>query len=163
YDVATKSEKQRAALPADLGAAKSIRIVGDGDKARIFVVGKADDGKARAALFGLDGKVARRFGPADDIQLVSWQGQDRLPLHRAPVKTAGKGGVTHELELVDLDKGKRIGKLHTLELDGAGKSAKLDFRVDYFWNGYTHAAGVKGGHWDPKENQRTPDTAADYD
>jgi hypothetical protein len=94
---------------------------------------------------------------------VLWQGQPRAALHRVTIKTAGKGTVTHALELVDLDKGKRIGKLHSLVLDGAGNAARLDFHVEFWWHGFADAAGVKGGHWDPEENQRTPDVAADYD
>jgi len=160
YDVGAKAEKLRAALPADLGVPQSLRFVGAGDAARLFLVGRADDGAARAALFGLDGKVARRFGPAADVTLVTRAGTPRVALHRAKVKTKV---TTHELELVDLDKGKRVGKLRSLDVDTTGAIPKLDFRITYWTEGFTHAMGVKGGHWDPKENQRTPDVAADYD
>lgn len=154
YDVAKKAEASRVALPGDLGATVAVELVGP----RVLVVGRAEDGKARAALIGADGKIARRFGPADDITLI---GGPQLVLHRA--KPGARGAITHELEVVELDKGKRVGKLHTLALDGGGKNAKLDLAVDHFTDGFTHAIGVQGGHWDPKENQRTPDVAADYD
>jgi len=141
-------------LPGDLGATIAVELIGP----RVLVIGRADDGKARAALVGADGKIARRFGPADDITLIAGP---KLALHRAT--PGARGAITHELEVVELDKGKRVGKLHTLALDGGGKNAKLDLVIDHFTDGFTHAVGVQGGHWDPKENQRTPDVAAIYD
>src|SRR4029079_781480 len=93
--------------------------------------------------------------------IVTRAGAPRVALHRT--KSLGKGVVRHELELVELDKGKRVGKVRTLDVDGGGTVAKLDLHVNHWTDGYTHAIGIKGGHWDPKENQRTPDVLGDYD
>jgi hypothetical protein len=163
YDPATKAEVARAALPADLGTPTLVRWIGTGDAAKILVAGKSDEAVARAALLGVDGKVVRKFGPATDVALVTRGGQLRLALHREKTTDAAKGVVHHEVELVELDKGKRVGKLRTLDVGADGKIEKLDFRINHWTDGFTHAIGVKGGHWDPKENQRTPDVAADYD
>lgn len=116
---------------------------------------------AHAATFELSGKVLRTFGPATDLALVDRDGKARVAVHRA--RAAAAGATTHELELQDVDTGKRVGKPKSLALDATGASKKLDFRVTRWRDGWTRAIGVKGGHWDPKENQRTPDSAATYD
>jgi hypothetical protein len=156
FDVAGKKELVRTPIPADLGVAKALDFAG----ARLVLVTRDDNDDARAAVFGADGQLQRKLGPAADITLVTIAGQPRLALHRT--KTKGQL-TTHELELVDLDKGKRVGKLRTLDVDPGGKVAKLDFTLNHWTDGFTHAIGTKGGHWDPKENQRTPDVYADYD
>ncbi len=161
YDVVAKADKLRVAMPTDLGTPTTLRFGGSGENEHVLAIGRGDDGVARAALIGVDGKVLRRFGPASDINLVVRVGTPRVAIHRQ--KGIGKGGTRHEVELVDLDKGKRVGKLRSVDLDGAATVAKLDFHVNHWDAGYTHAIGIKGGHWDPKENQRTPDVFADYD
>jgi len=158
YDVAAGAEKLRVALPGDLGAAVELHFVGPD---RILVIGRAADGTARADLLGPDGKSLREFGPAHDVALVLRGGAPRIALHAI---TELSGDVTrHRVELDDLTTGRRIGKARTLEVQRSGACKKLDFRISYWTDGYTHAIGVKGGHYDPKEDQRTPDAAADLD
>jgi len=151
---------RRFPVPPDLGVIASLRFLPDPEP-RLFAIGHGDDGSARAALIALDGKVVRRFGPANDITLVMRAGAPRVALHRA--KVTNRGGTQHQLELVELDKGKRVGKLRTIDVDGAGDVARLELHVNHWTDGFTHAIGTKGGHWDRKEDQRTPDVYADYD
>jgi hypothetical protein len=156
FDVAGAKELVRTPLPADLGDPSALDFAGP----RLVLVTRDEDASARAAVFGADGQLQRKIGPAADITLVTIGGQPRLALHRTKVKNQT---TTHELELVDLDKGKRVGKLRTLDADARGKVARLDFTINHWTDGFTHAVGTKGGHWDPKEDQRTPDVYADYD
>jgi hypothetical protein len=161
FDLAGAKEALRTPLPAELGTTQALRWVGAGDKARLFVLGRTEDGQARASLIDLTGKVARKFGPAAELALVDRGGATRLAVHRT--KAAAAGATHHEVELVDLDTAKRIGKVRAVDVDAAGAAKKLDFRITQWRDGWTRLVGVKGGHWDPKENQRTPDAAAEYD
>ncbi|MCE9578214.1 MAG: hypothetical protein K8W52_34125 [Deltaproteobacteria bacterium] len=161
FELAGAHELVRTPLPAELGTASALRWVGAADKPRLFVVGRTEDGVAHAATFELTGKVGRKFGPAADIAVVVRDGKTRVALHRA--RAGAAGATTHELELQDVDTGKKVGKVKSLVLDAAGANKKLDFRVTQWLDGWTRARGMKGGHWDPKENQRTPDSGAVYD
>jgi hypothetical protein len=158
YDVAAGAEKLRAALPGDLGTPVELHLV---DHGRVLVIGRTTDGTSRGVLVGPDGKTLRHYGPAHDLALVERRGAPRIAVHQV---SQAAGGVTrHQVELVDLATGRRIGKTRTLEVDGHDACKKLDFQIAYWTDGYTHAVGTKGGHYDPKEDQRTPDAAGDLD
>jgi hypothetical protein len=89
-------------------------------------------------------------------------GKRRVAVHRAAAAKTGTG-TRHEVELLAFDTGARLGAARALELDDAGASKQLDFRVGYWSDGWTRAHGIKGGEWDRKENQRSPDSEATYD
>ena len=158
YDVAHGAETLRTALPADLGTPTALHLVG---KDRVLVIGRAADETARAALIGGDGKVVRQFGPAHDVTLIERGRARRIALHQV---TERPHGITrHQVELVDLATGRRVRRARAVDVDARGACKRLDFRIAYWTDGFTHAVGTKGGHYDPKEDQRTPDAAADLD
>ncbi len=134
---------------------------------RAFVVGLADEGKQVGALVELAGQgkkppgaVVYKVGPATHITVVKRDGKLAVALHRA---SAIKDGTRHQVELLAIDTGRRIAAGPALDLDGTGASKALDFRVNHWADGMTRAFGLKGGEWDRKENQRTPDAEASYD
>lgn len=130
-----------------------------------FVVGRPSKAeKARAAVIDSAGKVERTFGPADDIVLTSVNDELVVAMYSiAEKKAKGKSTFHHTVELVSLDGKKRHGKPRTLIADEKGYIPKLDFRINHWANGYTRVIGIKGGTWDAKENQRSPDHEAWYD
>src|SRR5205814_1866747 len=67
------------------------------------------------------------------------------------------------VELLALENGQRIAPPRSLELEGDVVNKKLELRINHWSDGWTRAYGVKGGEWDPKENQRSPDVEAAYD
>jgi hypothetical protein len=140
----------------------AVELVGD----RAFVVGMVEEGKQIAALVELGAKgkkpgaVAYKLGPATHITVVERDGKPRAVLHRS---TQIAERTRHEAELYALDTGKRIAAGPPLELDGKNANAKLEFRVNHWADGMSRAYGLRGGEWDPKENQRTPDAEIMYD
>ena len=65
--------------------------------------------------------------------------------------------------MYELASGRRVATGKPLDLDGTGNEKVLEFRVNHWSAGMTRAIGTKGGEWDRKENQRSPDTEATYD
>ena len=135
-----------------------LRLVGQ----RAFVIGTTEDGNQIAALIDLAKKAAAptyKLGPATHITLITRDGKQSVAVHKA---VTTKVGTRHEVELFALDTGKRIAKGRPFELD-KDHERKLDLRVNHWSDGWTRAAGIKGGEWVKKENQRSPDTEAVYD
>ena len=135
---------------------------------RVFVIGTADDGNQTAALVELAatsktkpaGTVVYKVGPATDITVVTRDGHPRIALHRA---TSLKTGIRHEVELDSLETGKRLAAGRPLEIDLNDTNKAIELHVNHWADGMTRAIGIKGGEWDRKENQRTPDVEATYD
>jgi len=129
-----------------------------------FVVARdSDEAPLTAALIDGAGKVVHRFGPATDIALHRGAAAEVVTYTRE--MQAGKKGpptVTHTVDVFDLASGKRTSH-RALISDDTGMVKKLDFRIVAFEADYTQAFGVKGGVWDKKEDQRTPDVEARYD
>jgi hypothetical protein len=141
----------------------ALRLLGT----RAFVIAATEDGKFEAALVELTGTKAKPAGtlvyklaPATHMTIITRDGKPRLSVHRA---IASKTGVRHEVEIIALETGKRVTAGRPLELDTKDASATLELRVNHWSDGYTHAIGLKGGEWNKKENQRTPDVEATYD
>jgi hypothetical protein len=84
-----------------------------------------------------------------------------VSLHRT--RSPGRNAVRHQLDLHDLATGKRLGTTFSMDVDGAGRSDALDFRVNHWFDGWTRAVGTRGGRWDAKADQRSPDVEAEYD
>lgn len=129
---------------------------------RAFVVGEGADGKQVAGMVDLvdrgkqkpAGTVLYKVAPATHITALP----GKIAVHRV---TTGAASTKHEVELLSLDNGRRLSS-RVLELaDNVEK--KLDFRVNHWSDGYSKAHGLKGGEWDRKEDQRSPDTEATYD
>jgi hypothetical protein len=141
----------------------ALRLVGK----RAFVVGVNGDGNQVAALVELAavgkkpaGAVVYKLGPAKDISVITRDGKPRIAVHRV---TDGKDGVRHEVEVDALETGKRVSAGRPLELDASGANKALELKVNSWSDGYTRAHGIKGGEWDKKEDQRSPDVEATYD
>jgi hypothetical protein len=134
-----------------------------------YLVGVGDDARKAAALVErkADGsaKVVRTFGPATDVALTYHDGAPVVAAYAQTRKRSKKGEwqVKHEVELRALDTGKRVGKKAVLDADETGYVKKLDFRILYWRDGYLRAVGIKGGTWDRKEDQRSPDHEAWFD
>jgi hypothetical protein len=136
------------------------------DGSHFFVVARAAGGDtSTAALIDAKGKVRRRFGPATEIVKTSYEGTPAVVLYRFERRTQRKGPDTlrHTVEVLSLESGRRLGKRAVIDTDLQGHSRKLDFTIRYWAEGYTRAVGIKGGDWDPKEDQRSPDHEAWYD
>jgi hypothetical protein len=131
----------------------------------MFVIGRRDDGSAIAALVELDAKakkpVVYKLGPATDIGLITRDGARRVAVHK--VAAGANGGTRHDVEVVSLETGRRVGAARTLEVADGGASEKLKFKVNHWSAGWTRAHGIKQGEWDRKENERAPDFEATYD
>ena len=134
---------------------------------RAFVVGATDNGNQIAALVELRpvgkklaGAVVYKIGPANAITLINRDGKQRVALDKV---TPTNGGTRHDVEVVAIETGKRVGAAKALELDGSDKNEKLGFKVNHWSDGMTRAHGIKAGEWDRKENQRAPDVEATYD
>jgi hypothetical protein len=139
----------------------ALQLVGN----RVLVIGAGEEDKQVAALVdlgdkGKPGSVVYKVGPANHITVVTRDGKPRLAVHRA---TTLADGTKHEIELLALDTGKRVAAGPALELDANNANKKLDLKINHWADGMTRAFGLKGGDWDRKENQRTPDTEATYD
>jgi hypothetical protein len=172
-DAAAKSELHvvtpgQPEIVIDLAAitlhATGLRLVGK----RAFVIGKADHDNEVGAMIELvatskskpAGTVAFEVGPATHVAVIERDGKARIALHRV---TATKTGTRHDVELDSLETGRRVAAGHAVELDTAARSKQLDLKVNHWSDGMTRASGLKGGEWNKKENQRSPDVEATYD
>ncbi|MEO8703914.1 MAG: hypothetical protein ABI867_27945 [Kofleriaceae bacterium] len=153
--LATKAE-QVVELSAITLQPTAIELVG----ARALVIGVNTEGKQVAAMVELaKGKVAYKVAPATTITVITREGKRRIAVHRATTTAAG---VRHEVELLAIETGSRLAA-RSLELAGGTTNKALDLRVNHWSDGFTRAYGIKGGEWDRKENQRSPDSEATYD
>ncbi|HET9992121.1 MAG TPA: hypothetical protein VFQ65_26505 [Kofleriaceae bacterium] len=124
---------------------------------RVFVTGVDANNAQIAALVELaTGKPVYKLGPATHITVIARDGKARVAVHRVT-------GTRHEVELDAIENGKRIAAGHAFELDATDTNKALDLHVNHWSDGWTKAYGIKGGEWDRKENQRTPDVEATYD
>ena len=153
--------RARFARPGPATVPLTLALVGTGDVARVFIVASGEDGRQRGTLYDLRGKEVRRFGPAAEVTLIGPTSKPRVSLHR--IQSVGTNSVRHELELYDVATGKRLGAMYSLALDAAGRSDTLDFRVNHWLDGWTRAIGTRGGRWDARSDQRSPDVEAEYD
>jgi len=124
---------------------------------RVFVTGVDANNAQVAALVELaTGKPVYKLGPATNITVITRDGKPRVAVHRVT-------GTKHEVELDAIETGKRVAAGHALELDATDTNKALDLHVNHWSDGWTKAYGIKGGEWDRKENQRSPDVEATYD
>jgi len=131
---------------------------------RALIIGDAEGGKQMAAMVELADKGKVKAGTAvykvpaaTHVTLLPKKG---IAVHRV---TSTSTSTRHEIELLSIDNGKRIGAVHTLELGVGDVEKKLEFRVNHWSDGWTKAYGIKGGDWDRKEDQRAPDAEATFD
>jgi hypothetical protein len=161
-------QQKKQEIVVDLAAVTlhpiAAQIVGQ----RALVIGTGEDGNQVAAMFELmptaksktAGALVYKLGPATHISLITRDGKQRIAVHRA---TPTKDGTRHEVEIVAIETGKRVAAGRPLELGPKDTNKQLDFKVNHWSDGMTHAIGLKGGEWDKKENQRSPDVEATYD
>jgi len=138
-------------------------VAADADKKSGDRQGNRQGDRKIGALVGAKG-IIRKFGPAKDLRLTTFQGKQAVVSYAQEWKHGKKGPqVFHTVEIHDLASGKRLAKPRTLIADETGKVAKLDFTITYWTDSYTRVVGTKGGSWDRKEDQRTPDQEAWYE
>ncbi|MCP4448310.1 MAG: hypothetical protein GY811_23665 [Myxococcales bacterium] len=130
----------------------------------------ASTAEKRVALINSKGRIVRKFGPAKDIVRTDFEGQDALVVHkvsslkkRNKKHKEGSPLVRHSVAVYAIRNGKTIGKKSNLDLDEKDKSTALDFSFRYWAKDFTVAVGIKGGVWDRKEDQRSPDFEGWYD
>lgn len=159
--IATNQEQVIDLAPVTLHPI-ALRLVGS----RAFVIGMAEDGHQAAALIELApqgkkpaGAPVYKLGPAAEITVITRDGQPRVIVHRTSIT---KPGTHHEVDLVALDTGRKLAS-GKLDLDTAGASAQLDFKVNHWGDGMSRVFGIKGGEWNKKDDQRSPDVEAAYD
>jgi hypothetical protein len=129
---------------------------------RAFVIGMSQDGSQVAALVELAKKTAMpvyKLGPATHITVITRDGATRVAVHKT---SSTKTGVRHVVDLHALETGRRVAAGKPFDLDN-DHNARLDLRLNHWSDGFTRVSGLKGGEWNRKENQRTPDTEATYD
>ena len=131
---------------------------------RALVIGQLEDGQQSAALVEIAGKkpgaIVYKLGPATHITVIARDGKQRVAVQRELAPT--KATIKEEVAVHAIETGSKVAS-GAIEIDDANLSAKLDLKINHFTDGLTRAVGVKGGTWDPKENERSPDSEAIYD
>jgi hypothetical protein len=153
--------RARFGLPSATDVPVTLALLGEGDAGRVLVISQAESGQQTGAVYDLAGKQVRRFGPAADVTLVERGKKQWVALHQT--RPGARNTVQHQVELIDLQTGKRRGAPRRFGIDRQQRSADLDFTVNHWLDGWTRAVGTKGGRWDARANQRTPDVSAEYD
>lgn len=166
WDLNTKTEVMRIDLKPFTTSPLAVHEVVDGEHFLVIAKGQAE-GTVTGAIVDRKGSVTRKFGPATDIVRTQYEGAEALSLYQreeiAAKKKKDRPVVRHTLEVVALASGKRIGKRSLITTDLEGFSQKLDFKINHWALGYTRAVGIKGGEYDRKEDQRSPNIEAWYD
>jgi hypothetical protein len=153
--------RARFGLPSATDVPVTLALLGDGDAGRVLVISQGENGQQTGALYDLGGKQVRRYGPATDVTLIERGKKQWIALHQT--RPGARNTVEHQVELIDLNTGKRQGVPRRFGLDRQLRSADHDFTVNHWLDGWTRAVGTKGGRWDARSNQRTPDISAEYD
>ncbi|MBA3454781.1 MAG: hypothetical protein H0T42_16965, partial [Deltaproteobacteria bacterium] len=136
YNHATKQEHV-----VDLAAVTlhpvALTLVGQ----RAFVVGRTEDGNQIAALVEIvargkkpAGTIVYKVGPANAITVIMRDGKQRVALHKA---VSSSTGTRHDVEVVAIETGRRVGVARPFELDSADKNAKLDLKINHWSDGMT--------------------------
>jgi hypothetical protein len=166
WDLNTKSEVMRVDLKPFTTSPLAVQDVVDGEHFLVLSKG-ATEGSVVGAVMDQKGAATRKFGPATDIVRTQYDGQDAVTVYLreeiAPKKKKDRPMVRHTIEVFALASGKRLGKKAVISTDPEGYSQKLDFKVNHWALGYTRAIGIKGGEYDRKEDQRSPNIEAWYD
>ncbi len=166
WDLGGKTELMRIDLKPFTTSPLAVQDVVDGEHFLVMAKGPAE-GTVAAAVLDQKGTVTRTFGPATDIVRTQYDGEDALGVYLreevAAKKKKGSPVVRHTVEVFALRTGKRLGKRAVITTDPDGRSQKLDFKINHWLLGYTRAVGIKGGEYDKKEDQRSPNVEAWYD
>lgn len=116
-----------------------------------------------AALLEIEREKARPVHytiTGGEITLITRDGKPRIAVHDTKQL---KNSIRHTVSVFSIDSGRRIGPARTFETDPTGKHGKLDFQVNHWSDGGTRAHGIRGGTWNKKDDQRSPDVEATYD
>jgi hypothetical protein len=171
-DVFQRTELRRVSLSKFTLKPSKVEFAIDGEHFLVWTEEKKT-GRNVAALLSNQGKVIRRFGPALDIVRTTYDGQEALVVHdvsspKLTRKQKKEGGddlpvVRHTVAVYNIATGKLLGKKTELDLTADDKNAKLDFALKFWASDFTVAVGIKGGEWDRKEDQRSPDFEGHYE
>jgi hypothetical protein len=166
WDLGNKTEVMRIDLKPFTTAPLAIHDVVDGEHFLVVARGPTE-GTVAAAIFDRKGAVTRKLGPATDIVRLQYEGEDAVSTYQreevAAKKKTDRPVVRHTIDVFALRSGKRLGKRAVITADSQGFSKKLDFKINHWLFGYTRAVGIKGGEYDKKEDQRSPNIEAWYD
>jgi hypothetical protein len=163
WDVALGKPLRTVDISAFTATPSAVELAGS---EQFFVSSRsAEGGPTTAAVIDGKGKVVRTFGPAAELVRTRYGGKDAIVSYAIEEKRPSKGPkmIHHTVEVLAVDTGKRLGKKTTLVTDLAGYSKQLDFTLEAWRDDYTVAVGIKGGSWDRKENQRSPDIEGWYE
>ncbi len=170
-DVLQKTKLRRVSIGNFTVKPSKVQFAIDGEHFLVWEENK-NTGKQVAALISSTGQVLRNFGPAKDLVRTTYEGQDAIVIHdevrpelsqREIKKYVGDlPTVRHTVSVHNLESGKLIGKTTNLDLTATDKNAELDFTLKFWAKDFTVAVGIKGGEWDRKEDQRSPDVEGHY-
>jgi hypothetical protein len=166
WDLNTKTEVMRIDLKPFTSSPLAIHEVIDGEHFLVIAKG-ASEGTVAGAIIDRKGAVTRKLGPATDIVRTQYEGTEAVSVYQreeiAPKTKKDRPIVRHTVEVFALQSGKRLGKRAVIAADLEGFIKKLDFKINHWAHGYTRAVGIKGGEYDKKEDQRSPNVEAWYD
>lgn len=156
-DLATRAEVAAIELAPITARPRWVRLVPAG----VIVAGPdGEGGREVAGLVTAAGGVAWRVGPADRITPIERDGTRVLALaSEKPQRKLRRFTVELRAEAT----GKRIGRVRSLDLDAAGRNAKLRLTVNHWTDGGTRAVGILAGTYDREQDQRSVDVDATYD
>ena len=138
-----------------------LRLAFSGDSKRLVLIFKDAKGTRGAMLFDLDkGKLIKKLGPAQHVELVDHKDQQCLSL--TTVKEDRRGNKHHTVTLYRTADLKRLAlaKL-TIRSDRTLKRPPL--RLSYWEPGHLSLVGARRGKYDKKRDIRLPDAAVRYD
>ena len=171
-DVFQKTELYRVPLNKFTLKPSKVEFAIDGEHFLVWTEERRT-GRKVAALMSNKGKVVRKFGPALDIVRTTYEGQEALVVHdvsspkRSKKRRKQASGelpvVSHSVAVYNIATGRVIGKKTKLDLTANDKNESLDFTLKFWANDFTVAVGIKGGTWDRKEDQRSPDFEGHYE
>lgn len=171
-DVFQRTELRRVGLNKFTVKPSKVEFAIDGEHFLVWTEEKKT-GRKIAALLSNRGNVIRKFGPALDIVRTTYEGQEAVVVHdvsspKVSKKKRKKASgelpvVSHSVAVYNIATGKRIGKQTNLDLTANDKNEDLDFTLKFWANDFTVAVGIKGGEWDRRENQRSPDFEGHYE
>lgn len=165
FDPANNREVVRIDISKFTRLPMEVAEVRDGQQ--YWIRGRVSTGDERhiAAVVDSKGKVLRKWGPATNVERSTYQGEPIVVAYQRSEQTdkENRPVIIHTVEAFSISTGKRIGRPGRLQTDLLGHSKDLDFRVNHWRHAYRTAVGIKGGEYDPKEDQRTPNVEGWYD
>ena len=137
------------------------RLVFTPDSKRLVVLFKDGKGERGAMVFDLDkGTMVKRLGPANNLEVVSYKGDQCLSQTR--IKPDRRGNKHHTIEVFRTSDLKRVARARvTIQADLTLKRPPV--RLRYWEPGHLSFVGTRRGKYDKKRDIRLPDVAVRYE